>query len=197
MRSSRFEAAGCNALRGGLVTKASDLTGIVFTLPGLGIPGTDAQWAVIPARFLVKDTTGLPPEQVATLPMALATSVRAVKVIGGVKEHDYVLIQAGSSGSGSMQIQVAKALGANVETTIRKEEKPGSWRVGHRACSAGEYQGAPGLRAAARGGGPGTQASGRESGRGQCRPVARVVIRTEPGSRGARSRLPRLGTHTS
>ena len=94
-----------------------------FTLPGLGIPGTYAQYVELPARWVLKDETGLSPEEVATLPMVLATAVRAVKEIGEVKAGDTVLVHAGSSGSGSMQIQVAKALGASVITTIRKAAK--------------------------------------------------------------------------
>lgn len=98
-------------------------TSASFTLPGLGIPGTYAQYITVSARFLLKDETGLPPEEVAALPMGLATGVRAGRVVGSVKEGDHVLVQAGASSSGSMQIQIAKALGAKVATTIRKEEK--------------------------------------------------------------------------
>ncbi len=94
-----------------------------FTLPGLGIPGTYAQYIEIPAEWVVKDNTGLKPEEVATLPMVLATSVRALKVVGQVKAGDKVLVQAGGSGSGSMHIQVAKALGAQVATTVRSDAK--------------------------------------------------------------------------
>ena len=94
-----------------------------FTVPGLGTWGTYAQYMQVPARFLLKDDTSLPPEQTATLPMVLATSVRALKEVGGVRAGDKVLIQAGASGSGSMQVQVAKALGADVATTIRKAAK--------------------------------------------------------------------------
>ena len=94
-----------------------------FTLPGLGIPGTYAQYIEIPAEWVVKDETGLTPEEVATLPMVLATGVRAVTEVGGVKAGDKVLVQAGSSGSGSMQIQIAKALGAEVATTVRSDAK--------------------------------------------------------------------------
>ena len=50
-----------------------------FTLPGLGIWGTYAQYIEVPARYTLKDDTGLSAEEVATLPMALATAVRAVK----------------------------------------------------------------------------------------------------------------------
>ena len=94
-----------------------------FGLPGLHIPGTYAQYIEVPARFLLKDETGLTPAEAATLPVALATAVRAVKEVAGVKAGDSVLIQAGASGSGSMQIQVAKALGARVATTIRNASK--------------------------------------------------------------------------
>ena len=94
-----------------------------FALPGLQIPGTYAQYIEVPARYLLKDETGLAPEEVATLPVVLATAVRAVKEVGGVKAGDKVLIQAGASGSGSMQVQVAKALGAKVAATTRKASK--------------------------------------------------------------------------
>ncbi|MCH8961375.1 MAG: zinc-binding dehydrogenase [Bacteroidetes bacterium] len=94
-----------------------------FTLPGLGLPGTYAQYVEIPAPWVLKDNTGLPPEQVATLPMVLATGVRAVKEVGEVKAGDKVLVQAGASGSGSMHIQVAKALGAEVAATVRSDAK--------------------------------------------------------------------------
>jgi len=94
-----------------------------FGLPGLHIPGTYAQYIEVPARFLLKDKTGLTPAESATLPVALATAVRAVKEVGAVKSGDSVLVQAGASGSGSMQIQIAKALGARVATTIRNASK--------------------------------------------------------------------------
>ena len=94
-----------------------------FGLPGLHIPGTYAQYIAVPARYLIKDETGLKPEEVATLPVVLASAVRALKEVANVKAGDKVLIQAGASGSGSMQIQVAKALGAEVATTVRNASK--------------------------------------------------------------------------
>ena len=97
-----------------------------FALPGLGRWGTYAQYMEVPARFVVKDDTGLSPEETATLPVVLGTAVRSLKMVGGVKTGDKVLVQAGASGSGSMQIQVAKALGAEVATTVRSDAK-GEW----------------------------------------------------------------------
>ncbi len=40
-----------------------------FALPGLHITGTYAQYIEVPARAVVKDETGLSPEEVATLPI--------------------------------------------------------------------------------------------------------------------------------
>ena len=94
-----------------------------FALPGLHISGTYTQFMEVPAYALVKDETGLKPEEVATLPVPLATAVHSLKEIGEVKAGDKVLIHSGASGSGSMQIQVAKALGADVATTVRSDAK--------------------------------------------------------------------------
>jgi len=94
-----------------------------FALPGLHISGTYSQYMEVPAYALIKDDTGVKPEEAATLPVVLGTAVHAVKKIGEVKRGDYVLVHSGASGSGSMQIQVAKALGANVASTIRKSNK--------------------------------------------------------------------------
>jgi len=94
-----------------------------FTLPGLGIPGTYAQDVEIPAQWVIKDETGLKPEEVATLPVPLGAAVRSVKGVGEVTAGDKVLVHSGASASGSMQIQVAKALGAEVATTVRNDAK--------------------------------------------------------------------------
>jgi NADPH:quinone reductase-like Zn-dependent oxidoreductase len=77
----------------------------------------------VPGYALIKDETGLKPEEVATLPVPLATAVHSLKQIGEVKAGDKVLIHSGASGSGSMQIQVAKAMGADVATTVRSDAK--------------------------------------------------------------------------
>ncbi|MFQ5741372.1 MAG: zinc-binding alcohol dehydrogenase family protein [Acidobacteriota bacterium] len=101
----------------------SAVTAPSFTLPGLGIPGTYAQFIEVPVEWVVRDETGWTPAEAATLPMVLATGVHAVRGVGEVKAGDRVLIQAGGSGSGSMQVQIAKALGAEVATTVRSEAK--------------------------------------------------------------------------
>ena len=90
---------------------------------GLHRPGAYAQYLEIPARWVLKDDTGLSPEEVATLPMGAGTAVRAVKFVGEVSTGDKVLITGGSSAVGTFQIQLAKALGARVATTVRSQAK--------------------------------------------------------------------------
>ncbi len=99
------------------------ITAPSFTLPGLGSWGAYAQYMEVPAHWVLKDDTGLKPEEVATFPVPLATGVRAVKVVGEVKAGNKVLVHSGASGSGSLQIQVAKALGAQVAATVRSDAK--------------------------------------------------------------------------
>lgn len=85
--------------------------------------GGYAQYMEVPARWVMRDETGLAAEDLATMPLVLVTAVHAVKTLGGVGPKSRVLIQAGASGSGSMAIQVAKALGAEVITTVSTDAK--------------------------------------------------------------------------
>lgn len=94
-----------------------------YAIGGIVAWGTYAEYLEVPARWLLKDNTGMLPAELATLPMVLVTGVRAVKTVGGVKHGDMVLVHAGASGTGSMNIQIAKALGASVATTVDSTEK--------------------------------------------------------------------------
>jgi NADPH:quinone reductase-like Zn-dependent oxidoreductase len=85
--------------------------------------GGYAQYMEVPARWAIRDETSLAAEELATIPLVLVTAVHAVKTLGGVGPTSRVLVQAGASGSGSMAIQVAKALGAAVITTVSTDQK--------------------------------------------------------------------------
>ncbi len=88
-----------------------------YGIIGAANQGTYAEYVKVPAKFVVKDISGLSSELAATLPMVTVTGVRAVKEVGQVKAGDKVVILAGNSGTGSFNIQVAKALGADVFST--------------------------------------------------------------------------------
>lgn len=85
--------------------------------------GGYAQFMAIHHRWLIRNETGLSDAEAATLPLVLVTAMHAVKKQGNVGEGTKVLVQAGASGSGSMAIQVAKALGAKVITTVSTRKK--------------------------------------------------------------------------
>jgi len=94
-----------------------------YAIGGIVQWGTYAQYIEIPAGWVLKDDTGLSAPEMATLPMVLVTGVRAVRTVGQVKSGDRVLVHAGASGTGSMNIQIAKALGAVVATTVDSDDK--------------------------------------------------------------------------
>ncbi len=94
-----------------------------YTVTGTILWGGYAEYVQIPARFVIPDNTGIAPEKLATLPLCLMTAMHAVKTLGQVHPGTHMLMQAGASGSGILCIQVAKALGAKVITTVGSEEK--------------------------------------------------------------------------
>jgi len=85
--------------------------------------GGYGQFMTIHERWLIKNDFNMGDEELATIPLVLTTAMHAVKTLGQVGPGTNVLIQAGASGSGSMAIQVAKALGANVATTVSNSQK--------------------------------------------------------------------------
>jgi NADPH:quinone reductase-like Zn-dependent oxidoreductase len=94
-----------------------------YAIGGILNWGTYAEYVEVPARWVLPDDTGLKQEELATLPMVLVTGVRAVKAVGGVRAGDRVLVHAGASGTGSMNIQIARALGAQVAATVQGAEQ--------------------------------------------------------------------------
>lgn len=99
-----------------------------FEVTGTHTWGGNAQFIRVPARFLVKDDTGIDSEEVAAMPLVLMTAVNAVERLGQVGPGMRVLVQAGASGSGNACVQLAKALGAAVATTVGSAEKFGLCR---------------------------------------------------------------------
>ena len=92
-----------------------------YAIPGTHIQGTYAQYVVVPEVWLLRDTSGLPVEQIAAMPVALLIAIRSVQIVGEVKAGDHVLIHAGASSTGIMSIQVAQALGTHVAVTVQNK----------------------------------------------------------------------------
>lgn len=94
-----------------------------YAIRGIVEPGAYAQFMRVPAKWVVPDRTGLSPAEVATLPMALVTTIRALRAVGELTAGETALIHAGASGTGIVAVQVAKALGARVIATVRSPDK--------------------------------------------------------------------------
>lgn len=94
-----------------------------FEVLGTHTWGGYAEFVRVPARFLFRDETTIPPEQVAAMPLVLMTAVHAVETLGQVRQGSRVLVQAGASGSGNVCVQLAASLGAKVAATVGSADK--------------------------------------------------------------------------
>jgi len=85
--------------------------------------GGYAEKVAVPASMALPVPQGLSMVQAAAIPEAFATSYLNICLEGGFSPGDTVLIQAGASGLGMAAIQLVKALGGTVMTTVGTEEK--------------------------------------------------------------------------
>jgi len=85
--------------------------------------GGYAEKVTVPEGMVLPIPEGLSFVEAAALPEAFSTSYLNLVLEGGMKAGDTVFIQAGASGLGMAAIQLAKAMGAKVATTVSSEEK--------------------------------------------------------------------------
>ncbi len=85
--------------------------------------GGYAEKVAVPADMALPVPQGLSMVEAAAIPEAFATSYLNLCIEGDMKAGDTVFIQAGASGLGMAAIQLAKALGAKVVTTVGSEDK--------------------------------------------------------------------------
>lgn len=76
--------------------------------------GAFAQYAVAPASQLVKKPAGLSFEEAAASVMTGLTAMKAMRDVGQVSPGTRVLINGASGGVGTMAVQIANSLGAEV-----------------------------------------------------------------------------------
>ncbi len=94
-----------------------------FHIPGESIPGVQAEYIAMPARFVFPKPENLNWEQAAALPLAALTAYHMLKRKVDLKYGQWILIYGASSGVGSAAIQIAKAFGARIITTAGSHEK--------------------------------------------------------------------------
>jgi len=85
--------------------------------------GGYAQKVAVPEAMVLPVPRGFSMTQAAALPEVFATAWLNLIIEAGLKKGDRILIQAGASGLGIAAIQLAKAFGAEVITTVGSEQK--------------------------------------------------------------------------
>jgi NADPH:quinone reductase-like Zn-dependent oxidoreductase len=80
----------------------------------LATSGTFAELAVVPASQLIKKPSGLTFEEAAASVMSGLTALIAIRDVGRVGPGTRVLINGASGGVGTLAVQIARALGADV-----------------------------------------------------------------------------------
>ena len=113
------EAAGTVEDLGSGVTgfKPGDLVASV------GVLGSYAEYALVPAAQLVKVPDGLTPEQAAAAMLQGMTAHYLAHSTYALKSGDTALIHAGAGGVGLLLTQMAAKIGARVITTVSTKEK--------------------------------------------------------------------------
>ena len=79
--------------------------------------GAMAEYAVVPASYLVKAPTSVPIAQAAGIGTAGGTAWQALFEVANLKKGQTILVHAGAGGVGSFAIQFARSAGARVIAT--------------------------------------------------------------------------------
>jgi len=96
-----------------------------FHIPGESIPGVQAEYIAVPARYVMPKPKGLDWDEAAALPLASLTAYHMLKRKVDLRYGQWILIYGASSGVGGAAIQIAKAFGAKIITTAGSSEKAG------------------------------------------------------------------------
>lgn len=97
----------------------------VYGCPGgVGdLPGALAEFQAADVAFLARKPANLTMRQAAALPLVTLTAWEALLDRAGLSAGESVLVHAGTGGVGHVGVQLAKAFGARVATTVSGETK--------------------------------------------------------------------------
>ena len=115
------DGAGVVEAVGQGVTAVSPGDEVFFSGLGVGSEGSYAEYAVIAEAQAVAKPPELSFVEAAAIGMAFPAAYYGLITRGVVKEGETVLVQGGAGGVGSAAIQLAKARGARVLTTVAGE----------------------------------------------------------------------------
>lgn len=90
----------------------------VYARPRKNKIGTFAEYIAVDENDIALKPSNLTFEEAASIPLVGLTAYQALNDVMQLKQGDKVLIQAGSGGVGTFVIQLAKAMGLYVATTV-------------------------------------------------------------------------------
>jgi NADPH2:quinone reductase len=97
---------------------------VFFAAGGMGkAPGNYAEFNVIDGRFAVRKPSSVSFEEAAAVPCAAITAWESLFDHANLQEGQRVLVHAGAGGVGHAAIQLARARGIQVCTTVSTDEK--------------------------------------------------------------------------
>jgi len=113
------EGGGVVEAVGGGVSEFATGDAVCYT----GVLGSYAEMAIVPAEKAIKYPSGIDTDAAAAVLLQGMTAHYLSHDTYPLKSGDWCLIHAGAGGVGLLLIQMAKALGANVISTVSTDEK--------------------------------------------------------------------------
>ncbi len=117
------EFSGVIARVGGDVSSLTPGTQ-VYGLIDFNHDGAAAEFVSLPQEAVVRRPVRLSHVEAAALPLAALTAWQALSDQARLQPGERVFIQGGAGGVGSLAVQLAKALGADVTATAREDDEP-------------------------------------------------------------------------
>ncbi|MDN3548106.1 zinc-dependent alcohol dehydrogenase family protein [Mucilaginibacter aquaedulcis] len=118
----------------------------VYGLTGgiAGIPGTLAEYAAVDAELLALKPKNLSMREAAALPLVFITAWEGLVDRANVNEGKTVLVHGGAGGVGHIAVQIAKALGAQVFSTVDAAKNEvinayGATPINYKSLTVDEY----------------------------------------------------------
>jgi NADPH:quinone reductase-like Zn-dependent oxidoreductase len=116
LRAPKISVLGCD-MAGEVEAVGS---GVTEFRPGDGVfalleQGSFAEYVSVPERLLARKPQNLSCEQAAAVPMAGVTALLALRDVGRIQPGQNVLVNGASGGVGTFVVQIARALGAQVD----------------------------------------------------------------------------------
>jgi NADPH:quinone reductase-like Zn-dependent oxidoreductase len=96
----------------------------VYGLIDFNHDGAAAEYVSLPQEVVVPRPVRLSHVESAALPLAALTAWQALSDRARVQSGERVFIQGGAGGVGSLAVQIAKVLGAEVTATANEDDEP-------------------------------------------------------------------------